>query len=219
LARLGTDYVDLYQLHRDDVATPLDETLEALDVIVKSGRARHIGVSNWPAWRLARALGRCEALGITKIATAQPRYNLLYRQLECDLFPLTMHEGLGTLCFNPLAGGLLTGKYAELTAPDESSRFGFGTASTIYRQRYWHAQQLKAVEAISNIAREAGIRPERLAIAWLLAQPGVNCAVIGASRAAQLPEVLAAMDTELDLHILKELDTVTREFRHGESVI
>lgn len=219
LARLGTDYVDLYQLHRDDETTPLDETLEALDTVVRSGRARYVGVSNWPAWRVARALGRCEALGITRLATLQPRYNLIYRQLERDLFPLVRQENLGTLCFNPLAGGLLTGKHGDLNAPDARSRFGFGKASVSYKERYWHEQQFEAVKAIGEVAREIGMRPERLAVAWTLAQPGVSCAIIGATRAGQLPEVLAAADTTLDAEVLKKLDTITRQFRQGEDVI
>ncbi len=219
LKRLGTDYVDLYQLHRDDDTTPLDETLEALDTIVRSGRARYIGLSNWTAWRVARALGRCEALGLAKPATIQPRYNLIYRQLERDLFPLVQQEGLGTLCFNPLAGGLLTGKHGDLNAPDAQSRFGFGKASVSYKERYWHEQQFEAVKAIGNLARDAGLRPERLAVAWVLAQPGVSCAIIGATRATQLPEVLAAADTKLDAGLLARLDEITRAFRLGEETI
>ncbi len=219
LARLGTDYVDLYQLHRDDETTPLDETLEALDTIVRSGRARYVGLSNWPAWRVARALGRCEALRLFKPATLQPRYNLLYRQLERDLFPLVRQEGLGTLCFNPLAGGLLTGKHRDLNAPDSQSRFGFGNASVTYRERYWHEQQFEAVKQIGEVAREIGLTPERLAVAWVLAQPGVSCAIIGATRAAQLPEVLAAPQTRLEAGVLDRLDAITRGFRQGEEVI
>jgi aryl-alcohol dehydrogenase (NADP+) len=219
LARLGTDYVDLYQLHRDDETTPLDETLEALDTIVRSGRARYVGVSNWPAWRVARALGRCEALRLAKPATVQPRYNLVYRQLERDLFPLVRQEGLGTLCFNPLAGGLLTGKHLDLHAPDSASRFGFGRASVSYRDRYWHERQFDAVRRIVEVANEAGLRPERLAVAWVLAQPGVSCAIIGATRPAQLPEVLAGAETRLAPEVLAKLDAITREFRQGEETI
>src|SRR5690606_21889700 len=122
LKRLGTDYIDLYQLHRDDPTTPLDETLEALDTIVRSGRARYVGLSNWSAWRTARALGRCEALQLAKPVSVQPRYNLLFRQFERDLFPMCQSEGLATLCYNPLAGGLLTGKHRDLAAPEARSR-------------------------------------------------------------------------------------------------
>jgi aryl-alcohol dehydrogenase-like predicted oxidoreductase len=217
LARLGTDYVDLFQLHRDDPSTPLDETLEAIDTIVRSGRARYVGVSNWGAWRIARALGRCEALRLVKPVTVQPRYNLLFRQFERDLFPMCEEENLATLCYNPLAGGLLTGKYLNGAPPEASMRFGAGSTAAAYRQRYWHEKQFEAVGRIMNVAQGAGIPPERLAVAWLLAQRGVTCAVLGASRASQLSQVLLAGDTKLDEHVLDELDTITRGFRLGDA--
>ena len=217
LARLGTDYVDLFQLHRDDPVTPLDETLEAIDTIVRSGRARYVGVSNWGAWRIARAIGRCEALRLVKPVTVQPRYNLLFRQFERDLFPMCEAENLATLCYNPLAGGLLTGKYLNGAPPEPATRFGAGSTAAAYRQRYWHEKQLEAVGRIMNVAQGAGISPERLAVAWLLAQRGVTCAILGASRASQLPQVLLAGDTKLDEQVLEQLDTITHEFRLGDA--
>ena len=217
LARLGTDYVDLYQLHRDDEHTPLDETLQALDTIVRSGRARAVGVSNFSAWRAVRALGRAEALGITPPTTVQPRYNLLFRQFERDLFPMCQAEGLATLCYNPLAGGLLTGKHRDLAVPDADSRFGAGRAASMYRKRYWHEREFKAVDAFLQVAREADLPPARLAVAWVLAQPGVTCVIIGASRAGQLPDVLAAADTTLSPELLQRLDEMTHEFRLGDA--
>jgi 1-deoxyxylulose-5-phosphate synthase len=217
LARLRTDYVDLFQLHRDDTSTPLDETLEAIDTIVRSGRARYVGVSNWGAWRIARALGRCEALRLVKPVSVQPRYNLLFRQFERDLFPMCEAENLATLCYNPLAGGLLTGKYLNGAPPQASARFGAGSTAAAYRQRYWHEKQFEAVGRIMSIAQGAGIPPERLAVAWLLAQRGVTCAVLGASRASQLSQVLLAGDTMLDEQVLEQLDTITHEFRLGDA--
>jgi aryl-alcohol dehydrogenase (NADP+) len=217
LARLGTDYVDLFQLHRDDPSTPLDETLEAIDTIVRSGRARYVGVSNWGAWRIARAIGRCEALRLVKPVTVQPRYNLLFRQFERDLFPMCEAENLATLCYNPLAGGLLTGKYAHGASPEAATRFGAGGTAAAYRQRYWHDRQFEAVGRIMNVAQATGIACERLAVAWLLAQRGVTCAVLGASRALQLPQVLLAGETKLDEQVLHLLDTITHEFRLGDA--
>ncbi|NOV26480.1 aldo/keto reductase [Cupriavidus necator] len=217
LARLGTDYVDLFQLHRDDPSTPLDETLEALDTIVRSGRARYVGVSNWGAWRIARALGRSEALQLVKPVTVQPRYNLLFRQFERDLFPMCEAENLATLCYNPLAGGLLTGKYLKGAPPEAATRFGAGSTAAAYRQRYWHEKEFEAVGRIMNVAHGAGISPERLAVAWLLAQRGVTCAVLGVSRASQLSQVLLAGDTKLDEQVLDQLDTITHEFRLGDA--
>ncbi|CAM2165526.1 hypothetical protein PSAC2689_140036 [Paraburkholderia sacchari] len=119
LRRLGTDYVDLYQLHSDDQNTPLDETLEALDTIVRAGKARYIGVSNFLAYRLARALGRADVLRCARFVSVQPRYNLLFRQIERELLPLAGEEGLAVIPYNPLAGGLLTGKYRHDSAPAE----------------------------------------------------------------------------------------------------
>ncbi|MBI5278532.1 MAG: aldo/keto reductase [Burkholderiales bacterium] len=217
LERLGTDYVDLYQLHRDDPDTPLDETLEALDTIVRSGRARYVGVSNWNAWRIGRALGRSEALGIAKVATVQPRYNLLFRQFERDLFPLCREENLATLCYNPLAGGLLTGKHNDLSSPDAQSRFGGGKAAAMYKDRYWHEREFEAVKRFTAVAAEAGIAPAKLAVAWVLAQPGVTCAIVGASRASQLPDVLAADGATLGTPLLARLDELTRDFRMGDA--
>lgn len=215
LERLGTDHVDLYQLHRDDEGTPLDETLEALDTVVRSGRARYIGVSNWSAWRIARMLGRAEALRLTAPVTVQPRYNLLYREFERDLFPMCRAESLATLCYNPLAGGLLTGKHGDLQAPDAQSRFGAGRAAALYRERYWHEREFAAVSEIVRLAAEAGLSPVRLAVAWVLAQPGVTCAIVGATKAEQLADSLSAAQLQLEADLLARLDAITREFRHG----
>jgi aryl-alcohol dehydrogenase (NADP+) len=217
LARLGTDYVDLYQLHRDDPETPLDETLEALHTIVQSGRARYVGVSNWLAWRIARALGRSEARSLAPLVSVQPRYNLLFREIERELLPMCQAEGLGTLCYNPLAGGLLTGKHQFGTAPQEASRFSLGRASGMYLERYWHEQQFQAVAAIVSLAQEAGLPPAQLALAWVLQQPGVTCALIGASRAAQLADSLAATEIRLDADLLGRLDDLTQVFRKGDA--
>jgi len=217
LKRLGTDYVDLYQLHRDDPATPLDETLEALDTVVRSGRARYVGVSNFSAWRIARMLGRAEARQWIKPVTVQPRYNLLFRQFERDLLPMCREENLATLCYNPLAGGLLTGKHRDPAAPDAQSRFADGKAAAMYKDRYWHAREFEAVARIAAVAEESGLPLVRLALAWVLAQPDVTCALIGASRASQLPDVLAAVHEELGADLLARLDAVTRAFRLGDA--
>lgn len=215
LARLATDYVDLFLLHRDDPATPLDETLEAIDTIVRSGRARYVGVSNWVAWRIARALGRAEALRLVKPVAVQPRYNLLFRQFERDLFPMCEAENLATLCYSPLAGGLLTGKYRRGAQVDSASRYGAGGLAAAFRERYWHEKEFEAVDRILAVAQRLGLSPERLAVAWLLAQRAVTCVVLGASRASQLAEVLRAAYTTLDDSVLDELNAITQEFRFG----
>ena len=128
LRRLGTDYVDLYQLHSYDPATPIDEALEALDTVVRHGKARYVGVSNWPAYKVARAIGRSELRNLASIRSVQPRYNLLFRSFERDLLPLCAEEGVAVIPYNPLAGGLLTGKHDGEAPPPEGSRFQLGTA-------------------------------------------------------------------------------------------
>lgn len=217
LRRLGTDHVDLYQLHADDPTTPLDETLEALDVIVRSGRARYVGVSNWLAYRLARALGRSEARGLTRFVSVQPRYNLLFRQIERELLPLCEEEGLAVLPYNPLAGGLLTGKHRPDAAPAEGGRFTLGTAGARYQERYWHDREFEAVAAIRQVAEDAGLPMATLAVSWVLGHPVVTSAIVGASRPEQLQATLAAVDQPLPLDVRGRLDELTHEFRMGDA--
>ena len=216
LRRLDTDYVDLYQLHFDDRATPLDETLQALDSVVRSGKARYIGVSNWMAWRLARAVGRSELLRTAPIVSVQPRYNLLYRANERDLFPLCEDEGIGVIPYNPLAGGLLTGKHRrDQEVPD--GRFTLGTAGSLYQDRYWHDREFDTVEALRPLADEAGISLAHLAVGWVLAQPAVTAPIVGASRPEQLADALAAEARPLDRDLLARLDGLTREWRRSDA--
>src|SRR5215471_15167544 len=146
LRRLGTDYIDLYQLHGYDPNTPIDEALEALDAVVRAGKARYVGVSNWPAYKVARALGRSELRNLVRIESVQPRYNLLFRAYERDLLPLCAEEAIAVIPYNPLAGGLLTGKHDRTGAPPEGSRFTLGRAGTMYQERYWHADEFDTVE-------------------------------------------------------------------------
>ncbi|MGH6972831.1 MAG: aldo/keto reductase, partial [Caulobacteraceae bacterium] len=180
LKRLKTDYVDLYQLHSYDPTTPLDEALEALDAVVRAGKARYVGVSNWPAHKVARALGRCELKGFVGLSSVQPRYNLLFRPFERDLLPLCREEGLGVIPYNPLAGGLLTGKH-QRGAPPEGTRFTLGTAGARYQERYWHEREFASVEALKGVAAEAGVSMATMAVQWVLANPAITAPIIGAS--------------------------------------
>jgi aryl-alcohol dehydrogenase-like predicted oxidoreductase len=217
LQRLGTDYVDLYQLHSDDATTPLDETLEALDVIVRSGRARYIGVSNFLAYRLAKALGRADTLRLTRMVSVQPRYSLLFREIERELLPLAEEEHLGVISYNPLAGGLLTGKH-KLTATPPAGRFTLGTAGSRYQSRYWHEREFATIEALRGAAREAGVSLTTASVAWVLANPVVTSAILGASRPEQLADTLAAIDLQLDAGFKTKLDELTAEYRMGDAV-
>ncbi|MFL9982003.1 aldo/keto reductase [Paraburkholderia sediminicola] len=218
LRRLGTDYVDLYQLHSDDANTPLDETLEALDVIVRSGKARYIGVSNFLAYRLARALGRADVLRVARFVSVQPRYNLLFRQIERELLPLAAEEHLAVMPYNPLAGGLLTGKHRVDAAPT-SGRFTetVGKAGAMYQERYWHQREFETIEKLKAIATPTGESLTRVSLAWVLANPLITSAIIGASRPEQLSDTLAASELVLDAQVKAQLDEVSQEYRWGDA--
>lgn len=216
LKRLNTDYVDLYQLHSDDLDTPLDETLEALDVIVRSGRARYVGVSNFLAYRLARALGRADALRTARFVSVQPRYNLLFRQIERELLPLAQEEGLAVMPYNPLAGGLLTGKHRRETPPPEG-RFTVGTAGAVYQARYWHEREFATIEALKQLTADAGLTLSTVAVAWVLSNDVVTSVILGASRPEQLGDTLAALDLTLDPQLKVKLDELTHEYRFGDA--
>jgi aryl-alcohol dehydrogenase-like predicted oxidoreductase len=217
LKRLQTDHVDLYQLHMDDRETPLDETLEALDVIVRSGRARYIGVSNFMAWRLARALGRSEVLRLAKFVSVQPRYSLLFREIERELLPLAVEEGIGVIPYNPLAGGLLSGKYAPGSKPQENARFTLGTAATTYQDRYWNERCFATVTQLQKLAAEAGVPLATLAVAWVMANPAITAPLLGASRPEQLDATLAAAAYKLDAGLKQRLDELSAEYRKGDA--
>jgi len=217
LRRLGTDYIDLYQLHGDDLQTPLDETLGALDDLVRSGKVRYVGCSNFLGYRLARALGRSEALGLARFDSVQPRYNLLFREFERELFPLCLEEGIGVIPYNPLAGGMLSGKHALGQKPAAGTRFTIPGAGTMYQERYWHDREFETVEAVQKIAKDAGLKPATLAVAWVMHNPAITAPIIGASRPDQLDDTLAAADVKLEAGVLGQLDELTRDFRRGDA--
>jgi 1-deoxyxylulose-5-phosphate synthase len=216
LRRLSTDYVDLYQLHHPDPETPIDETLRALDDVVRSGKARYVGCSNFHAYQVARALGRSEAQGVVRFDSVQPRYNLLFRQVERELLPFCQEEGIGVIPYNPLAGGFLSGKHRRETGPTAGTRFTLGSAARIYGERYWHDREFATVEALRSLAEEAGTSLARLAVAWVLAHPAITAPIIGASRPEQLDDVLPAAEKGLDANLRARLDELTREYRRGD---
>lgn len=218
LRRLETDYVDLYQLHSDDASTPLDETLEALDTIVRAGKVRYIGVSNFLAYRLARALGRADVRNLTRFVSIQPRYNLLFREIERELLPLAQEEGLGVIPYNPLAGGLLTGKHNFAQGPTTGTRFTLGAAAERYQERYWRDREFNTVEELRTVADLAGLSLTTLAIAWVLANPVITAPIIGASRPEQLADTLKAVEVKLDDNLKYKLDEITAEYRRGDSL-
>jgi aryl-alcohol dehydrogenase (NADP+) len=218
LRRLRTDYVDLYQLHHPDPSTPIDESLRALDDVVRAGKARYVGCSNYFAYQVARALGRSELLGLARFDAVQPRYNLLFRQVERELFPLCAEEGLGVIPYNPIAGGLLSGKHRREAGPLAGTRFTHPTAGPTYRERYWHERELTTVETLRELAAEAGTSMVQMAVAWVLANPVVTSPIVGASRPDQLDDVLAAVDKALDPALKARLDALTLEYRWGDDI-
>jgi aryl-alcohol dehydrogenase-like predicted oxidoreductase len=217
LRRLQTDYIDLYQLHGYDEQTPIDETLGALDDLVHQGKVRYVGCSNFLTYQLVRAVGRTETLGLARLDSVQPRYNLLFRQIEREMLPYCGEEGIGVIPYNPIAGGLLSGKHARSAPPPEGSRFTLGTAAQNYQERYWHDREFDTVEVLSDLAGQAGVSLVTLAVAWVLAHPAVTAPIIGASRPDQLADSLAAAEYALDPELKSQLDKVTHDYRMGDA--
>lgn len=218
LRRLQTDYVDLYQLHFWDEETPIDETLRALEDVVRSGKVRYVGCSNFLAYQLARSIGRSEVMGVVRFESVQPRYNMLFREIERELLPLCAEEGIGVIPYNPIAGGFLSGKHGS-ESPEEGSRFTFGSgAGERYRDRYWHEGMFATVEAMKPLAQEAGMTLPQMAVAWVLANPVITAPIIGASRPEQLDDTLKAADTPLPPELKEKLDEMTAEYRRGDTL-
>src|ERR1700761_6044657 len=217
LRRLQTDYIDLYQLHGYDTETPIDETLGALDDLVRAGKVRYTGASNFLTYRLVRAIGRSETLGLARLDSVQPRYNLLFRQIEREMLPFCLEDGVGVIPYNPLAGGLLSGKHNRSDAPTSGSRFTLGTAARNYQDRHWHDREFSTVDELGQLAKQAGVSLVTLANAWVLANPAITAPIIGASRPDQLDEALAAVDYELDADLKRQLDELTHDYRMGDA--
>jgi aryl-alcohol dehydrogenase (NADP+) len=206
LRRLQTDFIDLYQVHSFDVNTPLDETLRALDDLVHSGKVRYIGCSNYKAYQLAKALWTSDKLGLARYDCVQPRYNLLYRDIESELLPLCREDGVGVIVFNPLAGGFLTGKHKREAGPEPGTRFTLGASGEMYRRRYWQDAQFDAVDRFKAFFEGRGKSLVSVAVAWVLAQPGITSAIIGASKPEQLADSLAGANMPLDAEEMAFLD-------------
>lgn len=199
LRRLKTEYIDLYQAHLPDADTPLEETLRAFDDLVRQGKVRYLGVSNFPAWQTALALGICDKLGLHRLVSVQPRYNLLYREIESELLPLCRDQGLAVMPYNPLAGGFLTGKYQSLGDTSAGGRFNLpGKTGPLYRERYWQEAQLEEVKRLHTFFGPRGKQLTSVAVRWVLDQPGITTAIVGASKPEQLTDSFAALELKLD---------------------
>ena len=191
LRRLGTDYVDLYQIHRWDDRTPIEETLAALTDIVRAGKARYIGASSMAAWQFTRALYLADRHGWVRFASMQNHYNLIYREEEREMIPLCLHEGVGVLPWSPLARGRLAGK-----APGQEQTMR-ATTDAIAERLYDVESDAKIVERLQEVAARRGVSPAQVALAWLLSKPGVTAPIVGASKMYQLEEAIAALSIAL----------------------
>jgi aryl-alcohol dehydrogenase-like predicted oxidoreductase len=204
LKRLGTDYIDLYQIHGTDTVTPLEETLRALETLVQNGKIRYIGVSNWHAWRLAKAFGISQYKNLARIDTLQAYYSIAGRDLERELVPLLESEKTGLLVWSPLAGGLLSGKFSRENQKPEGSRRSEFDFPIVDKERTW-----RILDVMKPIAEAHGCSPARIALAWLLAKPVVTSVIIGAKRMDQLTDNIAAVDLKLTPDEMAKLDEVS----------
>ena len=193
LKRLGTDWVDVYFAHRFDARVPVEESLRAFDTLVQQGKVRYLGVSNWAAWQIARALGISAHCGLSGFRVMQPMYSIVKRQAEVELLPLARDAGMGVITYSPLGGGLLTGKYGS--APEPGS--GRLAENPMYSRRYADGWMFEAAAGLQRTAKEAGVSPVSLAVAWAACHPAVSCPIIGARSLGQLEPSLAAADVEI----------------------
>jgi 1-deoxyxylulose-5-phosphate synthase len=194
LRRLGTDHVDLYQIHRWDAETPIEETLRALDDIVRAGKARYIGASSMSAWQFMKALALADRHGWTRFVSMQNHYNLVYREEEREMLPLCREEGVGVIPWSPLARGFLAGtrkRGSERTATPREESDGFA------HQLYYTDADYDVVDRVIEVAAARGVPPAQIALAWLLRQPGVTAPIVGASKMEQLDQVVGALEIKL----------------------
>ena len=208
LTRLKTDHVDLYQAHRFDYETPLEETLRAFDDLVRAGKVHYVGVSEWKASEIAQALEIAGQLGLDRIVSNQPQYNMLWRVIEPEVVPLCEAEGIGQIVWSPIAQGVLTGKYRPGQAPPEGSRATDVNGGDKMIARWLRDDVLEKVQLLTPLAQEAGLSLAQLAVAWVLANPNVSSAIVGASRPEQVRDNAAAAGKRLDADLLAAIDTV-----------
>jgi len=207
LKRLGVDYVDLYQCHRYDEDAPLEETLRALDDLVRQGKVLYVGVSEWTADQIADALRLAKEMNLDRIVSNQPRYNMIQRQIEAEVIPLCEREGVGQVVFSPLAQGVLTGKYRAGEAPEQGTRAA-DPESNRFMQQLMTKEVLSAVKKLGSVASEAGLSMSQLALAWVLQQDNISSAIIGASRPEQVEDNAEAAGVGLSPDVVSEIDGI-----------
>ena len=202
LKRLGTDYVDLYQIHRFDYETPIEETLAALDYVVRAGKALYIGASSMYAWQFAKMLCAADRLGLARFVSMQNHYNLIYREEEREMLPLCREEGIGVIPWSPLARGFLAGN----RRPGDYGETIRAKTDEYAQKMYYQPSDFAVVERVTAIARQRGVSNAQVALAWLLAKPGVTAPIIGASKMQHLDDALAALTLKLDEAELRALE-------------
>ena len=193
LERLGTDYIDLYQIHRDDPSTPMEETLRALDDLIRSGKVRYIGASSMAAWQFAKAMYLADRHGLTRFVSMQNHYNLVYREEEREMMPLCREEGIGVVPWSPLARGFLAGNRRS-SDKGETAR---AQSDKIAHELYYRDTDFRIVDRVVALAGQKGVKPAQIALAWLLHQPGVTAPIVGATKMEQLDQAIAALDITL----------------------
>jgi aryl-alcohol dehydrogenase (NADP+) len=206
LRRLGTDYVDLYQIHRFDYQTPVEETLRALDDVVRAGKALYIGASSMHAWQFAKMLHTSDRLGLARFVSMQNHYNLVYREEEREMLPLCRDEGIGVIPWSPLARGFVAGN----RRPQDTGDTSRARTDEYARQLYYQPSDFAVVERITGVAYRRGIPNAQVALAWVLAQPGVTAPIIGASKMGHLDDAVAALSVKLEVEELKALGEAYR---------
>jgi aryl-alcohol dehydrogenase-like predicted oxidoreductase len=206
LKRLQTDHLDLYQAHRFDHETPLEETLRAFDDLVRAGKVMYVGVSEWKASEIASALEIADKMGFDRIVSNQPQYNMLWRVIEAEVVPLSEKEGIGQIVWSPIAQGVLTGKYRPGQAPPEGSRATDEHGGANMIKGWMRDKVLEKVQLLTPIAEEAGLTMAQLAVAWVLANPNVASAIVGATRPEQVRDNAAAAGHKLAPELLKKID-------------
>ncbi|MCQ6555609.1 aldo/keto reductase family protein [Streptomyces sp. C10-9-1] len=207
LTRLGTDYVDLYQAHRFDGRTPLEETLRTFDDLIRQGKVLYIGVSEWTADQIARALEVAGELGLDRFVSNQPQYSMLWRVIEKDVVPLCEREGLGQIVWSPLAQGVLTGKYRPGQPPPEGSRAADEVGSG-WVKAFLRDEVLERVRQLAPLAQEVGLTQAQLAVAWTLQNPNVAAAIVGASRPEQIRGSAKAAGVRIDPELMRRVDAL-----------
>lgn len=206
LRRLGTDYLDVYQAHRFDYHTPLEETLRAFDDLVRQGKVCYIGVSEWRAEEIERALHHADTLGLDRIVSNQPQYNMLWRPIESEVVPVCEREGIGQIVWSPIAQGVLTGKYQPDQAPPEGSRATDESGGYFIERFLQDRTLLERAQGLGSLAAEAGLSPAQLAVAWVLQNPNVSSAIIGASRPEQVRDNVGAIGVRLEDELMRRID-------------